>query len=107
MTDRSGLSRRGLLGAVAGVTAATALPTAPAWGADDQRPGAMTRPALDKYDRQIVSALSSDRALQHLQVLSETIGPRIGGTASEKRAADYLAGQLDKFGYRTRLEPFP
>ncbi|MFD3406165.1 M28 family peptidase [Kribbella sp. NPDC058693] len=105
MTDRSGLSRRGLL--IAGVAAATAVPVAPAWGADDLRPGAVTRPKLDKYDRQIVSGLSSERALQHLQVLSGRIGPRIGGTASEKRAADYIAGQLDKFGYRTKLEPFP
>jgi len=107
MTDTSGLSRRGLLGAVAGVTAATALPAAPAWAADDQRPGAVRPPALDKYDRQVVSGLSSDRALQHLKVLSEKIGPRIGGTESEKRAADYLADQLDRFGYKTRLEPFP
>jgi hypothetical protein len=96
-----------LLGAVAGVTAATALPVAPAWAADDQRPGAVRRPSLDKYDRQLVTALSSERALRHLQVLSEQIGPRIGGTASEKQAADYLADQLDRFGYRTRLEPFP
>ncbi|GAA1572903.1 M28 family metallopeptidase [Kribbella hippodromi] len=108
MTERSGLSRRGLLGAAAGVTAATALTAAtPAWGVDDLRPGAVNKPKLDRYDREIVSGLSSDRALQHLQVLSEKIGPRIGGTASEKRAADYIAGQLDKFGYRTRLEPFP
>ncbi|MDX3005863.1 M28 family peptidase [Kribbella solani] len=108
MTERSGLSRRGLLGAAAGVTAATALTAAtPAWGVDDLRPGAVNKPKLDRYDREIVSGLSSDRALQHLQVLSERIGPRIGGTASEKRAADYIAGQLDKFGYRTRLEPFP
>ncbi|TCO44498.1 peptidase M28-like protein [Kribbella antiqua] len=107
MTDRSGLSRRGLLGAVAGVTAATALPAAPAWAADDPRPGAVNRPNLDRYDRQIVANLSSERALRHLEVLSEDIGPRIGGTASEKRAADYIAGQLDKFGYNTRLEPFP
>ncbi len=107
MSAKSGMSRRGLLGAVAGVTAATALPTAPAWAADDQRPGAARQPKLDKYDRQIVNALSSERALRHLQVLSEEIGPRIGGTASEKRAADYLAGQLDRFGYKTRFEPFP
>lgn len=107
MTETSGLSRRGLLGAVAGVTAATALPAAPAWAADDQRPGAVRRPALDRYDHQIVKGLSSDRALRHLQVLSEQIGPRIGGTSSVKRAADYLADQLDRFGYRTRLEPFP
>lgn len=107
MTATSGMSRRGLLGAVAGVTAATALPAAPAWAADDQRPGAARLPKLDKYDRQIVSAISSDRALRHLQVLSEEIGPRIGGTASEKAAADYLADQLRRFGYKTRLEPFP
>ncbi|WP_405060715.1 M20/M25/M40 family metallo-hydrolase [Kribbella sp. NBC_01505] len=107
MTETSGLSRRGLLGAVAGVTAATAIPAAPAWAADDQRPGALSHPKLDKYDRQIVSELSSERALRHLQVLSEHIGPRIGGTTSEKRAADYIAGQLDRFGYRTKLEPFP
>ncbi|NIK57822.1 M28 family metallopeptidase [Kribbella shirazensis] len=107
MTDRSGLSRRGLLAGVAGVTAATALPAVPAWGADDLRPGAVNRPNLDRYDRQIVSGLSSERALEHLEVLSERIGPRIGGTASEKRAADYIADQLDRFGYRTRLEPFP
>ncbi|ONI72363.1 Zn-dependent exopeptidase M28 [Kribbella sp. ALI-6-A] len=108
MTERSGLSRRGLLGAVAGATAATALSAAtPAWAADDPRPGAVRPPTLDSYDRQLVKSLSSDRALEHLKVLSEQIGPRIGGTVSEKRAADYLAGQLDKFGYRTRLEPFP
>jgi aminopeptidase YwaD len=107
MTERSGLSRRGLLGAVAGVTAATALPAIPSWAADDQRPGAANHPNLDRYDRQIVSGLSSEKALRHLQVLSEHIGPRIGGTQSEKRAADYIAGQLDKYGYNTRLEPFP
>ncbi|TWD75263.1 peptidase M28-like protein [Kribbella amoyensis] len=107
MTESSGLSRRGLLGAVAGVTAATALPAAPAWAADDPRPGAVRPPTLDRYDRQVVNGLSSERALRHLQVLSEQIGPRIGGTPSEKRAADYLADELDRFGYRTRLEPFP
>lgn len=107
MTESSGMSRRGLLGAVAGVTAATALPAAPAWAIDDQRPGAVRPPTLDRDDRHIVSRLSSERALRHLQVLTEDIGPRIGGTASEKRAADYLAGQLRSFGYQTRYEPFP
>lgn len=107
MTGTAGLSRRGLLGAVAATTAATALPTLPTWAADDQRPGAVRRPTLDRYDQQVVKGLSAERALRHLQVLSERIGPRIGGTASERRAADYLADQLDRFGYRTRLEAFP
>ncbi|WP_328992253.1 M28 family peptidase [Kribbella sp. NBC_01245] len=100
------LSRRSLLGAVGGTVAATAIPTLPAWAEDDVRPGAVRAPQLDKYDRQVVRELSPQRAHRHLQVLSETIGPRIGGTASEKRAADYLEDQLDRFGYQTRLEPF-
>jgi aminopeptidase YwaD len=107
MTGTPGLSRRGLLGAAVATTAATALPTLPSWAADAQRPGAVRQPALDKFDQQVVKGLSSERALQHLQVLSEEIGPRIGGTSSERRAADYLADQLDRFGYRTRLEGFP
>ena len=108
MTDRSGLSRRGLLGAVAGVTAATALPAAPAWGADDQRPGAVEPPEAGQVrppDR--VRRCPRTARCATCRCCPRTIGPRIGGTTSEKRAADYLAGQLDKFGYRTRLEPFP
>ncbi|WP_203590653.1 M20/M25/M40 family metallo-hydrolase [Streptomyces sp. SID13031] len=107
MTETSGMSRRGLLAGVTAAAAATALPAAPAWGVDDQRPGAVRAPALDRDDRHIVGRLSSERALRHLEVLSEEIGPRIGGTASEKRAADYLEGQLRSFGYQTRYEPFP
>jgi aminopeptidase YwaD len=107
MTEKSGVSRRSLLGAVAATTAATALPALPSWAVDEQRPGAVRRPSLDRYDQQVVKDLSSERALRHLEVLSEQIGPRIGGTPSERRAADYLADQLDRFGYRTRLEPFP
>ncbi|MEV6414702.1 M20/M25/M40 family metallo-hydrolase [Kribbella sp. NPDC051718] len=105
MTESTGMSRRGLLGAVAGVAAAAT--AVPAWGVDDQRPGAVRPPTLDRDDRHIVGRLSSERALRHLEVLSEEIGLRIGGTASEKRAADYLAGQLRSYGYETRYEPFP
>ncbi|GAA0924272.1 M28 family metallopeptidase [Kribbella koreensis] len=105
MTESTGMSRRGLLGAVAGVAAAAT--AVPAWGVDDQRPGAVRPPTLDRDDRHVVNRLSSERALRHLEVLSEEIGPRIGGTASEKRAADYLAGQLRSYGYQTSYEPFP
>ncbi|WP_432574443.1 M28 family peptidase [Kineococcus sp. SYSU DK005] len=42
-----------------------------------------------------------------MRVLSERIGPRIGGTASERAAADYVAAVLDRHGWRPRFEPFP
>ncbi|MEU2611805.1 M28 family peptidase [Micromonospora sp. NPDC007271] len=88
-----------------GGAATVALP-APAWAADDRRPGAYRPPALTPDDRKVVAQVSAERALSHLRVLSEDIGPRIGGTASERRAADYIAKQLDHLGYDTRLEPF-
>jgi aminopeptidase YwaD len=55
----------------------------PAWAVDATRPGAVRGPALTPFDHAIVSRLSAARALEHIRVLSEDIGPRIGGTASE------------------------
>jgi hypothetical protein len=99
------LSRRAaLVGLAAG---AAALLPAPAWAATEQRPGAVRAPRFDAFDRRIVRELSAERALGHISRLSEGIGPRIGGTESEYRAAQYLAGQLDDLGYSVRLEPFP
>ncbi|MFI6265023.1 M28 family peptidase [Micromonospora sp. NPDC051006] len=88
-----------------GGAATVALP-APAWAATEQRPGAHRPPALTPDDRKVIAQVSAERALSHLRVLSEEIGPRIGGTASERRAADYIAKELDHLGYDVRLEPF-
>jgi hypothetical protein len=88
-----------------GGAATVALP-APAWAANDQRPGAYRPPVLTPDDRKVIAQVSAERARSHLRVLSEDIGPRIGGTASERRAADYIAKELDHLGYDTRLEPF-
>ncbi len=95
--------RAALVGLAAG---AAALLPAPAWAATEQRPGAVRAPRFDAFDRRIVRELSAERALGHISELSEGIGPRIGGTESEHRAAQYLAGQLDDLGYTVRLEPF-
>jgi aminopeptidase YwaD len=103
----SSLSRRGLLGAVAGGAVLSTLPALPSWAADDLRPGAVRAPSLDRYDLQVVRELSAEKALRHLQVLAEHIGPRIGGTAGERRAADYIADQLDRLYYDVTLQPFP
>ncbi|MEV0606210.1 M28 family peptidase [Polymorphospora rubra] len=100
------LNRRRMLTVALGGAATVALP-APAWATDDQRPGAHRPPRLTPQDRKVIAQLSTRRALDHLTVLSEDIGPRIGGTESERRAAHYIASQLDHFGYDTTLQPFP
>ena len=99
------LSRRRMLTIALGGAATVALP-APAWAVDDQRPGAATLPALTGGDRLVARQVSAERALEHLRVLSVGIGPRIGGTRSEKVAADYIAKTLDRLGYDVTLQPF-
>lgn len=90
------------LGGAAGV----ALP-APAWAVGDQRPGAVNPPTLTAGDERVAARVSAERALRHLQVLSQGIGPRIGGTRSEHKAADYISGVLDGLGYDVTRQPFP
>ncbi|MFV2102879.1 M20/M25/M40 family metallo-hydrolase [Micromonospora sp. LOL_024] len=105
-TGSGQLNRRRMLTVALGGAATVALP-APAWAAADHRPGAICPPRLTPADRRVIAQLSARRALAHLKVLSEDIGPRIGGTDSERRAAHYIAGQLDKLRYHTTLQPFP
>ncbi|MFC7549576.1 M20/M25/M40 family metallo-hydrolase [Plantactinospora sp. GCM10030261] len=106
-TPQSAFNRRRMLTvALGGAAAAVTLP-APAWAVTDKRPGATKPPSLTPGDRMVAGRVSSVRALPHLWTLSEHIGPRIGGTASERRAADHIARTLDKLGYDTELQPFP
>jgi len=103
---KSALTRRGMLTAAVTGAAAVALPS-PAWAVDDPRPGSLRAPTLTPADREVAGRVSARRALPHLRELSEGIGPRIGGTRSEHRAANYLAGVLDQLGYRVDRQPFP
>jgi aminopeptidase YwaD len=52
------------------------------------------------------SAFSGDAAYQHVTHLAETIGSRPTGTEREAEAANYLAGELRRFGYQTEIQPF-
>ncbi|WP_250006149.1 M28 family peptidase [Actinoplanes sp. M2I2] len=102
----SAVSRRRMLSIALGGAATVALP-APAWAATGQRPGAARPPALTGHDLDVAKRVSAERALAHLKVLSIGIGPRIGGTRSERVAAGYLSGVLDSLGYDVDLQPFP
>ncbi|MBD3944206.1 M28 family peptidase [Nocardioides ganghwensis] len=101
------LSRRGLLAGAAGGVAVIAAGQ-PAWAVDATRPGALRGPALASRDRQVVRGIRPARALSDLRTLSEGIGPRIGGTASEKAAAEFALTTLRSAGCSdVRLQPFP
>lgn len=106
LAARPALGRRGLLAGAAGSVALVAAGQ-PAWAVGATRPGAVRAPALAARERQLVRAIRPDRALRDLRVLSERIGPRIGGTVSEKSAAEYALTALRAAGCsQTRLEPF-
>lgn len=101
------LSRRRLLAGAAGGVAVVAAGQ-PAWATDSTRPGAVRAPALANRDRLVVRAIRPARAMNDLRVLSESIGPRIGGTASELEAAQYAVASLRSAGCRNvHLQPFP
>ncbi|SHG57302.1 M28 family peptidase [Streptoalloteichus hindustanus] len=105
----TGVRRRDLLAgaaALAGFATVGFLPGTAA-AATRQRPGAVNPPSLGIGDHAITARVSARRALAHIRHLSETIGPRIGGTPSERRAADYLADVLRDLRYNVRLQPFP
>ncbi len=52
------------------------------------------------------TAPDPDRALQHIRVLAVEIGSRVSTTEEERRAAEYIAGQLEAAGYRVEIETF-
>jgi aminopeptidase YwaD len=105
----AGLRRRSVLtGAVALAGAATVgLNPAAAAAATRQRPGAQHAPSLGFNDYPVVARVRAKRALEHLRVLSDKIGPRIAGTPGELKAKDYIAKVLRDLRYQVTLQPFP
>ncbi len=58
-------------------------------------------------ERRITSQIDIDLALDHLHHFTEVIGPRLGGTPAENAAAQYLATELESYGYDVELQGFP
>lgn len=44
--------------------------------------------------------------LEHIRFLAEKVGPRPATSLAERHAANYIAGQLESFGYVTKQENF-
>ncbi len=55
----------------------------------------------------MTSAIDAGMLDMHLRTLSESIGPRLAGSAAEHRAADYIAGCFASYGAEVRVESFP
>ncbi|MBB5959081.1 hypothetical protein FHS29_005701 [Saccharothrix tamanrassetensis] len=98
------MRRRSVLTGAVAAAGAVALGLNPV--ANAQRPGASQAPELLLGDFPVVGRVRARRAMEHLRVLSDRIGQRIGGTESEHRARDYLAGVLRDLRYRVELQPF-
>ncbi|SFA99711.1 beta-glucosidase [Lentibacillus halodurans] len=48
----------------------------------------------------------SERAMAHLQHLSEDIGARVAGTEEEKAASEYIKEEFEKLGYNVSTQTF-
>ena len=42
----------------------------------------------------------------HVEMLSQTIGPRMSGTAANAAAADYIEAQMQRFGLAVERQPY-
>lgn len=69
-------------------------PAPPLWSA----------PTLAELARLQQAALNSDYAYRQTAYLANNIGPRLSGSAQEKRAVEYVAGELKALGLEVRLE---
>ena len=67
----------------------------------------LPQPAQAAFDQKVVARVSAERALEHIEYLSETIGPRPGGMETEWEGAYYIASVLESYGYDVELQPFP
>lgn len=47
-----------------------------------------------------------DRAMEHIKELSQTIGPRVAGSAGESDGVEYIAGELQAMGYDVEVREF-
>ncbi len=100
----SKLSRRAFLALTGGGAASTV--AWPGWAADGARPGAVRAPSLTAWDRQVITQLRPENAIEHLTHLTQGIGQRYSGTPQEAAAADYIAGVLDGYGYDVQVQTF-
>lgn len=55
---------------------------------------------------QVINAITEDGVMAHVRELSINIGARPAGSSEESQAADYVATQLQQWGYQIEHQPF-
>lgn len=58
------------------------------------------------FDKKVLARIDAERALKHIENLSEGIGPRIAGTKEERQAAEYVKRELSRYGYDAEIQEF-
>ena len=61
---------------------------------------------MDKLEKIFLSRVNENRAMKHIEVLSEDIGVRVSGTKEEYEAAKYIQKQFKSMGYETKIQEF-
>ena len=57
-------------------------------------------------DLGLVDHLDIERAVAHIAYLSDSIGPRVVSTPQEREAAEYIAAELESYGYDVEIQEF-
>jgi hypothetical protein len=60
----------------------------------------------ERSPAETIGSFSKKRAMEHVRALAADIGVRRRATKNERRAAAYVAGKLEKFGYDVRIGEF-
>ncbi len=55
----------------------------------------------------LVESIDMDRTMGHLHVLVDEIGPRVASSHAEREAAEYIARELESYGYEVEIQEFP
>ena len=58
---------------------------------------AVSEKALLAFDRKVIQRIDVDRMWEHLEILTEDIGPRAMGSSEERDAADYIASVFESY----------
>ncbi|KZE37463.1 aminopeptidase [Bhargavaea cecembensis] len=58
------------------------------------------------FDQKVISRIDAERIYSDVHHLSETIGPRVAGTAEEREAASLIRERLESYGYEIEVQEF-
>lgn len=58
-------------------------------------------------DLTLAERIDTERTMDNLRVLVEDIGPRVAASPEEREAAEFIAQELESYGYEVEIQEFP